>query len=225
MKFTPNLTRSEQKSGLIAMAICLLVLPTVLGFVLPNESAARLTFITHFINAGVIIYILRRFLLRNLEIALAHPIYTIYYAALGYMAHTVLTEIVMFISYSICPDLLNLNDQNVTAQLGQEFGLMAVTVVVLAPIGEECFFRGLLLRGLYDRSPALAWVLSAGLFAAVHVIGYIGLYSPVELVLAFFQYLPSGVALCIAYQRGGSILSPILTHMIVNAMALWQFLA
>ena len=220
MKYTPNLTRSELKTGFIAMAVCLLVLPTVLGLLLPDASAARLTFITHFISAGVIVYILRRFLLRNLEIALAHPIYTIYYAALGYMAHTVLTEIVMFISYFICPDLLNLNNQNVAAQLGQEFGLMAVTVIVLAPIGEECFFRGLLLRGLYDRRPVLAWGLSAGLFAAIHVLGYLGSYSPLELLLSFLQYLPAGFALGFAYRRGGSVVCPILAHMIVNAMAL-----
>jgi len=222
MKYTPNLTRSELKTGFIAMAVCLLVLPSLIGLLLPQESAARLTFINHFINAGVIVYILRRFLLRNLKIALVHPFWTLYYAALGYMAHLALSEIVMFIAYSLCPDFLNLNDQNVTAQLGQEFGLMAIAVVFLAPVAEECFFRGLLLRGLYDRSPVLAWVLSAGLFAAVHVVAYLGLYSPVELLVSFVQYLPAGFALGFAYQRGGSIFCPILAHMIVNAMALAQ---
>ena len=222
MKYTPTLTRSELKTGFIAMAVCLLVLPSVIGLVLPDESAARLTFITHFINAGVIVYILRCFLLRNLKIALAHPFYTVYYAGLGYLAHLALSEIVMYISYALCPGFLNLNDQNVTAQLGQEFGLMAVTVIVLAPIGEECFFRGLLLRGLYDRSPVLAWALSAGLFAAIHVLGYLGSYSPPELLLSFIQYLPAGFALGFAYRRGGSIFCPILAHIIVNAMALAQ---
>lgn len=225
MKYTPNLTRSELKTGFIAMAVCLLVLPSVLGFVLPNESAARLTFITHFVNVAVIVYILRRFLLRNLAIALAHPIYTIYYAGLGYMAHMVLSELVLVVTYYLCPDFLNLNDQTVTVQLGQEFGLMAVTVIALAPIGEECFFRGLLLRGLYDRSPALAWVLSCGLFAAIHVLGYLGSYSPLELLLSFVQYLPAGFALGFAYHRGGSVICPILAHMIVNAMALWGTMA
>ena len=42
MKYTPNLSRSELKTGFIAMAVCLLVLPSIVGLALPGESAARL---------------------------------------------------------------------------------------------------------------------------------------------------------------------------------------
>ena len=225
MKYTPNLTRSERNYGLIAMAVCMLILPVILGLTLPDFSAARLNFISHFLNMGIIVYVLRSYLLRNLKIALAHPFYTIYYACLGYMAHLAMSEIVMFATYSLCPEFLNRNDQNVTAQLGQELELMIIAVAVLAPIAEECFFRGLLFRGFYDRSPRLSWALSAGLFAAVHVVNYLGTYTPLELLLSFVQYLPAGVALGFAYRRGGSIFCPILTHMLVNIMALWGTLA
>ena len=225
MKFTPNLTRTEQRSGFIVLAVCMFLLPSLLAVLIPDLSDARLNFTAYFISAAAALYVLRGFLLRNLAAAMAQPFRCLYIGCVGYLAHLALTELATLVIYMIAPGFWNLNDANITTLLGAEFGLMALVAVVLAPITEECFFRGLIFRGLYDRSPVLAWVLSAGLFAAVHVIGYIGLYSPVELVLAFFQYLPSGVALCIAYQRGGSILSPILTHMIVNAMALWQFLA
>ena len=219
MKLTPNLTRSEMKSGLIAMALCLFVVPGVLDAVLGNPGAARLNFVSFFISAAVIVYVLRRYLLRNLRLAMAHPFYTVYYACLGYLAHMALGRLVSMGILFLDPGFLNLNDQNVNSQLSSEYSLMVLTTVVLAPIAEECFFRGLLFRGFYDRSPGLAWAVSMGLFAAIHVVSYIGIYSPLALVLAFVQYLPAGAALCFAYRHGGTILSPILAHAIINGMA------
>ena len=221
MKFTPNLTRSEQKTGLIVMTLCLFLLPLVLAVTLPQLSAARLNFTSYFICAAAAVYVLRGFLLRNLKTALSRPFLTFYYGCLGYVAQLVLGQLAAVAVYLLAPGFVNLNDTNITTQLHTEFGLLVIVAVVLAPIAEECFFRGLLFRGVYDRSPALAWVLSVGLFAAGHVAGYIGVYTPLELLLAFIQYLPGGIALCIAYQRGGSIFSPILAHSIINLMAVY----
>ena len=219
MKFLPNLTRSEMKSGLIAMIVCMLLLPPVLALALPGHSAAMLNFTAYFITVGAGLYVLRRYLLQNLAVAIAHPFYCIYYAVLSYLGYMVFTELVMAMVYRLAPGFVNLNNENITALLDSEFGLMAITTVVLAPIAEECLFRGLLFRGVYDRSPALAWVLSVGLFAAVHVTGFIGSYAPLELLLAALQYIPAGIVLCFAYARGGSILSPILTHALINFLA------
>lgn len=222
MKFSPNLTHSEQKYGMITIIVCLLLLPGLLAIALPGFSSARLNFTTYFITAGAVVYVLRRFLLQNLQIALERPFHCFYYAALGYLGHMALSELVTLLVYGIAPGFVNLNNHTIAAQLDAEFGLMAITTVILAPIAEECFFRGLLFRGFYDRSPVLAWVLSQGLFAAVHVAGFVGIYEPLHLLLAFIQYLPAGLVLCIAYQRSGSIISPILAHTIVNAMALYS---
>ena len=222
MKFTPNLTRNEQKYGFIALVLSMVVLPGLLVFALPGASTARLNFINYFIFAAVAVYVLRGFLTRNLAAALRSPFLTLYYAALGYLAHTVLSELSAMLIYTFSNHYVNLNDQNIVSQIGDEMRLMLVTTVILAPIAEECLFRGLLFRGLYDRSPAAAWILSAVLFSAVHVVGFIGVYAPLTLALAFIQYLPAGVALCFAYQRGGSIFSPILTHAIINLMAFYS---
>ena len=224
MKFLPNLSRSEQKYGILTFVFCLLLLPGALMLALPGFSSARLNFTTYFITAGALVWVLRRFLLCNLRSALERPFQCLYYAAIGYLGQMGLTEVVSLLVYRLAPDFVNLNNQTVTAMLDSEFALMAFTTIVLAPIAEECFFRGLLFLGLYDRSPVLAWVVSVGLFAAMHIVGYTGLYTPLEMLLAFIQYLPAGVALCISYQRGGTIFCPILTHAIVNAMALWQVL-
>ena len=84
------------------------------------------------------------------------------------------------------------------------------------PVAEECLFRGIVFRGIYDRSHILAWIVSAGLFALVHVIGYFGSAAPLTLLLCFLQYIPAGICLAASYRLSGSILSPILIHAAVN---------
>jgi membrane protease YdiL (CAAX protease family) len=107
----------------------------------------------------------------------------------------------------------------VTLMLQEEFSLVAFGIVVLVPVVEETLFRGMIFRNLYDRSPAGAYLISMFAFAAIHVTGYIGSVEPVYILLSFLQYLPAGYCLCFAYRRSGTIISPILMHMIVNAVA------
>ena len=144
---------------------------------------------------------------------------TLYLAALGYLACTALNELTYLLTFWIQPTYTNLNDQSIQSQLTSETSLMLLTTVVLAPIAEECFFRGLLFRGLYDRSPAAAWVASVGLFAAMHVVSFIGVYSPLELAVSLLMYVPAGVILCITYRRSGNLIAPIITHAVINLLA------
>ena len=92
--------------------------------------------------------------------------------------------------------------------------------VILVPITEECLFRGLVFRGVYDRSPILAWVLSIVLFSSVHIISYLGTYPAETILLCFVQYIPAGVCLAGAYRLSGSLLSPILIHALVNLLGM-----
>ena len=61
MKFTPNLTKTEWKNGLIAMTVAMFLLPGLIAYI-PGLSGARLNFAAHFISAGTAVYCLRRFL-------------------------------------------------------------------------------------------------------------------------------------------------------------------
>ena len=47
-------------------------------------------------------------------------------------------------------------------------------------------------------------------------LGYIGLYSPLELMMAVLQYLPAGLCLAWSYIRGDTIFAPIVIHAAVN---------
>lgn len=83
------------------------------------------------------------------------------------------------------------------------------TLVVIAPVAEEVFFRGFVFAGLRARYDwRWAAVISAAGFAAVH------------LSLAFFApAFLMGLALAYLYMRSGSILPGMIVHIVMNAAA------
>ena len=218
MKFTPNFSRQEWKRGLIALCLSMLLVPGLLSLI-PGLSGARINFLSYLADFAVVILFLGRFLKKNILVALDHPFSTLYLTALGYLGITTLTELASILTFWLVPQYVNLNDQTIQSQLASETTLMLLTTVVLAPIVEECFFRGLLFRGLYDRSPAAAWMASVALFSVVHVAAFIGYYSPLALLASFIAYIPAGLVLCITYERSGGIVAPILAHAVANLMA------
>ena len=64
-------------------------------------------------------------------------------------------------------------------------------------------------------------MISAAVFAAVHVVGYLGSAQELTLVLAFIQYLPAGLVLGWAYEKSGTIFAPMMIHTVINAMGIW----
>jgi membrane protease YdiL (CAAX protease family) len=95
---------------------------------------------------------------------------------------------------------------------------MVIGTVVLVPIVEETLYRGLIFGLLPKR--ILRYAVSVGAFCAIHVMGYIGYYEPLHLLLCFMQYIPAGLVLAYAYERSGSIFAPILIHMAINGIAM-----
>ncbi|HPT84051.1 MAG TPA: CPBP family intramembrane metalloprotease, partial [Limnochordia bacterium] len=88
-------------------------------------------------------------------------------------------------------------------------------LLVGAPLGEELFFRGLLVSLLRERLRAApAVLLAALLFALLHFY-----------TLQFVPVLVSGVLLGLLYVRTGSIIVPIAAHFAVNALALMALLS
>lgn len=84
--------------------------------------------------------------------------------------------------------------------------IAAFVVVVLAPLGEELFFRGLLFGALRRRFRFwAAATISGASFALFHVI-------PLLMPLMFFV----GLGLAYLYERRGSLLAPIAAHAAFN---------
>jgi hypothetical protein len=105
--------------------------------------------------------------------------------------------------------LVGLAEQGSLGALG--WVLLAVPTALLAPVGEELLFRGLLLPWLSSwMGRVAALVASAALFASLH--SFYGLF-----VLWVFFY---GLVLGWARLNSGGVRAPILLHMTINSLAL-----
>ena len=88
--------------------------------------------------------------------------------------------------------------------------------MILVPPAEECLYRGLIFRKLYGKNHAVAYLVSILAFACIHILGYIGTYSPLELAIAVLQYLPAGLCLAWSYTKADTVFAPILIHAAIN---------
>jgi membrane protease YdiL (CAAX protease family) len=87
--------------------------------------------------------------------------------------------------------------------------LVIVAVVILAPIAEEIFFRGVVFNALLrEGSRRWAFIGSSAVFAIIHV-------SLVALLPIFLL----GLALAWIYQRSGNLLAPMAMHATVNGIS------
>jgi membrane protease YdiL (CAAX protease family) len=87
--------------------------------------------------------------------------------------------------------------------------IAVLAFVVLAPVAEEVFFRGVVYNAwLREGGPRLALIGSAALFAAIH-------FSVVALAPIFVL----GLALAWIYRRTANLLAPIAMHATVNALS------
>jgi len=104
--------------------------------------------------------------------------------------------------------------QAAVAQLVGERSLLALSsitfiAVVLAPLAEEVFFRGILFPLLLRRGGLVFGVaLSALVFALIHF--HLGAMVPLFVL---------GVALALGYAISGSLLVPVFMHMVFNAVS------
>ena len=215
-KFTPN----ETVFGFIYFLLQLIVIPGILlavNMMLPNPmSEAVVNFVFFAANFLVVLLIFRKFLGENLQSVQEHPWYVLRCAGLGLLIYMAGNGIFSFVVTPLFPDFANINDAAIMEMVQENFGLMTVGTVLFVPLAEECFYRGLIFRNLYDKHPILAYILSMTVFSLAHVVGYVTMADFGTLVLCFFQYLPAAFALSWCYRRCGCIFAPILVHMAVN---------
>lgn len=203
----------------------LLLIPSLLtglNELLPKPLGEdALNFVFFSLNFVVILLIFHRFLGYSFLHALVHPIAVLFWTALALAGYLGTQYILEELLKRFLPAFSNPNNTAIAQLTHQNWTLMAIGTVVLVPVVEECFYRGLMFRGLFYRSAWAAYLLSMLMFAAIHVVGYVGTAAWTTLAIAFFQYLPAGFFLAWSYDRSQTIAAPILIHALVNAKAIW----
>lgn len=224
IKNSPKLTSNECVIGAIYYVLQLLIIPALLmvgNMLLPKPlSEAGINFAFFAINFIAVILIFRKFLRAQLRIAMAQPWRTLRFAGIGLIIYFLGTSLVTTAATGIRPEFANINDQSIMLMVKDHFGLMVTGTVILVPLAEEAFYRGLIFRQLFDRSAVLAYGISMAVFSIIHIAGYVGMTDALTLVLCFFQYLPAGFALAWCYHRTGSIFTSVLLHMTVNQIGM-----
>ena len=223
-----SLTRQETRNGLIYMIISLVALPWLLqegnDFLATPLSIGKVNFIYYCINFLVMLGICRHFLKCSFIHSLKNPFSVLWYAALGYLGSQALGEILAYLTLMVYPNFSNVNDQAINDMLLEDSTLMILGTVVLVPLVEELFFRGLIFRNLWSKSHIGAYLVSMILFSLLHVAGYIGSYSPIHLLMCFLQYLPAGFCLAWCYCQTGTIITPMVMHGLTNAMSVYYMM-
>ena len=96
--------------------------------------------------------------------------------------------------------------------------LMTFQAVILAPIVEELFFRGLIFNKLRQKSVFWAHLISAFLFGLLHVYSYI-LAGDMSEWIKLIPYMTAGLAFSYAYEKRQNIIAPIFLHGVKNLIA------
>ena len=221
-KLTVSVTRTERILGFVYIAVQLLILPTAL--LLINRllgspfSAVQVQFALFCADFILVTVIFHRFLIGSAKRSFSEPFRTLRFAGIGLLLYWVGSFAVNYFILTVYPDFSNVNDASINELTQDNYTLMALSTVLLVPVTEETLYRGLVFGTLHKRSPVAAYAVSTLVFAALHVVGYIGLYEPVLLLLCFLQYIPAGLCLAWAYTQADSIWASILIHIAVNQM-------
>lgn len=203
----------------------LVFLPSILNAangLLPHKlSQAEVNFTYYLINFLAVCILFHRFLGSSAQQIVYHPAYFCQAIILGIVAYYACEFLISWCINKLDPGFSNANNTFIASLSRGSWYLMAVGTVILVPIAEECFYRGLIFRTLYGRSRIAAYLISMTVFALIHIIGFIGSYSPLGYVLCFLQYLPAGLCLAWSYAKGETIFAPIFIHAFINARSIY----
>ena len=214
------LSSQETISGFCYLAFQLIFLPSVLhavnGMLSHPLNSAELNFVYYLVNFMAMLLIFHDFLGSSARQVGQHPAYFCQAVILGFVAYYACFHVTDYLVSLLVPGFSNYNDEAIFAMSRGNHFLMFVGTVILVPPAEECFYRGLIFRNLYGKSRWAAYIVSILAFACIHILGYIGKYSALELVMAFLQYLPAGLCLAWSYTKADTIFAPILIHAAIN---------
>lgn len=220
--------RRELLGGIFYLPIHLLLLGEILtalwrilGWGGPAEHPALFNgafFLANFVCCAVLF---RHFLLRSLAQIRRRFWGFVQAMVLGVVLYEAVSYGLRLLLQWLDPGFTMPNDVSIAAMIRENRAVMLAGTVFLAPLAEECVFRGLVFQGLHHRSRPAAYLLSTVMFSLIHVVGYWGELSPLRLLENVVMYLPAGFALAWSYEKADTIFAPIVVHSVINAISFY----
>ena len=224
--FENLMTRGEMIAAAIYLPLHVLGVPIALNWLaglvpaIAQMSNAELNILYYSVGLVYMLLLLRRFLRRSFDAALDAQGRFVLSIIGGYAADLALSFILSSLLLIFGLDLGNSpNNVAITSELYRlrphRRALHSARAIV-----EEPLFRGLIFGGIRPKSRVLAYIVSAALFSLYHVWQYVALTGDFSLLIYCLLYVPVSVGLAWAYDRSGSIWSPMVMHAIINAVSL-----
>ena len=219
----PRLSRAEQKRGWVFFALYLLAFPYLTSFIQRiwmaqgEIPAAETNLVYYAVLLVLMALLLHTFLRGEFDRLLDDLPGNLSAGLMGFALWLALTSLVRCIPLPL--------ESLLPFQWRQEYifapRVTVLLVVVLIPLIEEIFYRGLVFGVLRQKSRPLAYGLSCVFFALASVWRYALNLGDWRYLLTAIQYLPAALALAWAYERGGSVWTAVALRIAIHAAALF----
>lgn len=223
-RFTDQLKRRERILGFVWLPIHILVLPLFLGVAAmlllhrePDDTGLNVVY--YLISFTFVLIAFWSFLRENFRVFVQRMSYCMLIIFAAYLLNSVLS-VVLTLIMNLFGGLETPNNDAVAEVANLHYKKMFATAVLMAPIVEECLFRGVIFGTLARRSRALGYVVSILLFSVYHVWQFALLNHDWSMLINAAAYIPLSAALAFCYDRTESIWTSIFFHMFVNTAAL-----
>ncbi len=215
----PQLTRWEKRVGWAFFALYIFAFPLLVGHMVRIlDERLELAFtpaqsntVYYTVILLLLIAVFWDFLRHAVTILLDNLRPSIFVFGMGLLAGLAATCLAGAIPLPVeNPVLADYKEQYALAH-----GATFAVVALLRPAVEEILYRGLLFGSLRKKNRALAYGVSAGLFALVSVWQYalVPDGGGALHLLRFIQYLPLGLVECWVYDVSGSVYTPMVLRM------------
>ncbi|WP_245185253.1 type II CAAX endopeptidase family protein [Flavonifractor sp. AGMB03687] len=218
----PQLTRAELGRGWVFFALYVFLFPWLMGWVQRSYQGefpvAEANVVYYLIIVALTFVVLWSYLKLSFRLLLDWLPENLFAFVTGLVGGEILTFLANLIPLPVQnPNLMSYPEQYYFAPAAT-----ILILVVLMPLVEEVFFRGLLFTTVRSYSRALGYVLSVAVYAFYCAAQFVYAYGMLDLryLLLMIQYVPMALALTWCYDRGGSIWSAIALHMVFNGFTL-----
>ena len=222
-RFDDLLLRRERIFGFVWLPMHVVVLPLLLGVVLllvmPDVGDEQVNTIYYVISFAAVLIGFWHFLKEGFSRFVERFGYCCRIMVLAYVINLALTSALSAVT-SVAGDLPTPNNDAIAEMANGQLKQVIATAVLMAPIVEECLFRGVLFGTIARKSRAAAYAVTIAVFSLYHVWQFAVVYHDWSMLLGAFSYVPLTAALVFCYDRTETIWTPIFFHMFLNSAAL-----
>lgn len=205
--------RGARIAGWVYFPIHVAVLPLTIGVLLmavlgklPSDVTCNVWY--YLIGLVFTLAVMWRFLHRSFD-TMAGSILRCIGMMLAAYGIDVLLSLVLQLGTGLIGELPVPNNDAVTGLAKVDYKRMTAVAVLMAPLVEECLFRGVVFGTIRPHSRFWAYAVSIALFSLYHVWQYVVMYGDPKLLLSALAYVPVSAALTFCYEQTRSIWPPV----------------